>query len=282
MGEKQSLPNRKPERAWRDSASVQTNISYTLSMSLLPTLFLRISPDDLTLARTGDAGVTAYRHRINRRVSFTLNLREALAAAPKTVTADVARAEVYLTIPVVTVPLSEFSEAEAETIHHTAFRAEPRSRVLYDPLPADEMVLVYAVGDHVCHAVEEAFPAVAYHNALSPVLQRGNPAATEGHTLLAYPHEDRTDAILWQGRRLLALNTFATKNADDATFFLLGMAQALGLAAEELHVAVAGEARRQASLAASISRFVKAAETLPAEKNSIPYALACAMTFTAV
>ena len=255
-------------------------------MSQTSPLYIRISADDLTLARPAGQKKLVFRHRLNRRVSFTLNLREALAEAPTAITTEAIQAEIYATAPVSVVPIQEFSESEAAAHHTTTFRAELKSRILCDGIPSLESVLVYAIPENVCRALEDSFPQTRYHNALTPILQRGSTSTDGGSSMLAYIHEDQTDAILWEGRKLLALNTFTTKHADDAVFFILGMAQALGLSADNLRAVVVGENRKRAALIEALSRFVATddgdasnAFTAHSSEIPLPYPLACALTF---
>ncbi len=250
------------------------------------TIYIRLSASDLTLVRPTDTKPVVHRHRLNRRVSFTLNLREALATAPASLTEQIEQAEVYVTTSVVLVPLSEFNESDAQTHLSAAFRQEERTRVLYDVLPSLNTVLVFRVSDNLCHAIEEAFPKSRYHNALTPILQRGPQVLSGQHNLLAYVHEDCTDAILWEGNKLVALNTFTTKHADDAVFFILGMTQALGIDAASLQAYVVGEARKQKELVQALSRFVPQVEAIAntaetaKDDSPLPYPLTCALTFS--
>lgn len=241
-------------------------------------LFIRTSADDLTLARVVSQRMVSHRQKFNRRVSFTLNLREALAAAPSSITADVNQVEVFITAPVSVVPLSEFSESEVPTIYQATFRNNDRVRVLSDVLPAGQIALVYGAAENVCRAVAEAFPNVSYHNALVPILQSGPIVHSDGLTMVVYGHEDQTDVVLWDGRTFLALNTFTTHHAKDAAFFVLGMMQALGYEASDFHLSVVGEEPKRGAIVKALAPFVSASgETLSAGFSKLPYPLACAM-----
>lgn len=254
-------------------------------MSQISPIYIRISADDLTLARPTSQNTPVYRHRLNRRVSFTLNLREALAAAPMEITADATLAEVYATAPVCVVPLTEFNESEAAEHYATTFRAENKNRILCDGIPTLESVLIYAIPESVFRTLEDTFSQIRYHNALTPILQRGPMTISDENTILAYIHEDQTDAILWKGRKLLVINNFTTKHINDAVFFILGMSQAIGIPAAELRAIVVGEKRKRVALIEALSSFVTTSDgndssTLAAQssENPIPYPLACALT----
>ena len=256
-------------------------------MSPTPILYIRISSDDLTLARSIGQKTLVFRHRLNRRVSFTLNLREALAEAPAAITAEATQAQVYVTAPVSVIPIQEFSESEAPAHHAATFRPEHKSRILCDGIPTLESVLVYAIPENVCHALEDSFPHTRYHNALTPMLQRGSLSVNEEYTVLAYAHEDKTDVIMWEGRKLLALNTFTTKHTDDAVFFILGMAQALGIPAENLRSVVVGDNRMRTALIEALSRFLTTEDgdvsntfTTRSSDIPLPYPLACALAIS--
>ncbi len=242
-------------------------------------VYIRVSVDDLTLVRQQGDTLAHYCHKMNRRVSFTLNLREALSAAPAAITAGVQQVALYLSTPATLVPLGEFNESDAEVLYRAATADSVRRRVLFDALPSLGYVLLYGVSENVCKAVEEAFPHTTFHNALLPLLQRREGVDGEGVTLQVYVHEDQTDALCWQGRKLMALNTFTTRHTDDATFFLLGMVEALAIPADSLTVKVAGEARKQQAVVQSLLRFVSSAEAIGDSRNALPYDLAQAVRF---
>ncbi|MBR1837937.1 MAG: DUF3822 family protein [Bacteroidaceae bacterium] len=245
-----------------------------------PALFIHVTADDLTLARRFDSELQTHRQPFNRRVSFTLNLREALAAAPASLVADVPQAEVYVATPVSVVPLSEFAETDAEAIHRATFRSEERSRLMTDVLPAAQIVLVYEVAENIVRAIEEAFPKTNYHNALSPIVPRTPLSASAQAVVRVYVHENTTDALVYQGSKFIALNSFQTRHADDASFFVLGMTQALGYEASDIQAVVVGDERRRIATERSLSQFVATqTEELSPHFASIPYSLAVAMMF---
>lgn len=242
-------------------------------------LYIRVSSNDITLVRMDGQQPHVYRHKLNRRVSFKLNLREAITALPKLIGAEAEVAEVYLTEPVSLVPLTEFSEAEAANIAKSSFREVQRSRVMFDPLPALHTVLVYQTQDTLCKTLEEAFPKVNYHNALSPVLMRGPEATMRTHKMQTYVHEDGTDVVLWEGTKMVAVNCFQTRYADDAVFFMLGMVQAMGLQLDELSASVAGNARSRAEVVGALQRFIPDCRETKIGDDDLPYSLACVLMF---
>lgn len=249
-----------------------------MSKNASATLYLRVSADDVTLVRAAEGAPSLHRHRLNRRVSFTLNLREALATAPAALTQQVERVEALCASPFSLVPLSEFAEADAAALYGASFRPQPRSRVLFDTLPALGYALLYALPEANCRALEEAFPHIALRNALTPVLLRAGATllGTQGF-LQTYVHEDATDVALWAGRQLIAANTFATRHVEDAVFFILGFVGALGRKPEELRFLVGGEGRKREALQTALARFAPDTVTLESQHAALPYDVDCAL-----
>ena len=198
-------------------------------------LYIRITGDDISFAigkQVEDLQFSV--HRLDRRVSFTINLRRAVEAEPLTKLERVG-VDVIVSGAVIAVPLSDFREEDCEPLYDSCFRPAHKHRVFYDTLPTANVVLLYALDDSCCRAIKEKFGKVIYISEQTARLRRYSMLSATASAKRIFLHlvHRKLEMSTFEGTRLLMLNTYDTKNADDVCYYTLSVMQALGMSPAE-------------------------------------------------
>ena len=223
-------------------------------------LYIRITSDDISFAigkQVDDLHFSV--HRLDRRVSFTINLRRAVEVEPL-MAQEYAGVEVIVSGAVIAVPLSDFREEDCETLYDSCFRAGHKHRVFYDTLPSANVVLLYAFDENCWRALKEKFGKVLYISEQTNRLRRYSmlSSAASAKRMFLYLSHKKLEMSVFEGVRLLMLNTYDAKNADDVAYYALGVMEALGMlhSADSL-VMIDGEAMPCKQARGALEKFVK-------------------------
>lgn len=194
---------------------------------------------------------------VRPQVSLTVNLREAMESVPW-LTQKFDRTEVLATGMATPVPLAEFQEEDAADTWKFCFTHNGSERIFYDSVPATNVVLLYALPDAACRAVEEAFGEVRYTSALTAVVQHFATKGldvSQGKRVFVVAHERVADVMVFDETRLLALNTYAVRTLLDADYYILNLAQHIGVDVGEAPFFVAGTPTLRDPLASELEKY---------------------------
>lgn len=218
-----------------------------------------------------------------------VNLREAVKGMPM-LQQHRGQVNVYVNAPVTPVPLSDFQEEDAETLYSCCFSDEERPRVFYDPVPACNLVLLYALCSATCRMLEDLFDNVRYTSTRTAVVQHfsgkglGN---ARGRRMFIYPHEGQAEVCVMEDTRLVMLNTFRVNAVTDVAYYAFSVARHLGLDLVADPIFVAGQAEQRDVVAQELKRF--AVRVYPVNASAefnrhivattagVPYDMVCAL-----
>lgn len=210
-------------------------------------LYIRLSDTDIHFARFDNHDSQTFRfntYHLRPQISLIMNLRNALENV-ELLRDYKGSVEVLVNTPVTPVPLADFQEEDCTTLYDFCFTEEERHRVFYDTIPAANAVLLFGLGEAVCHAIEDAFGEVRYSSSRTALLQHFATKALETGTqrrrLFVYTHEGMIDVAVFDDARLLMFNTYNVRTLTDVAYYTFNLARHLGFAPQTEPIYVAGE-----------------------------------------
>ena len=136
-------------------------------------LYLRLSAGSLSMAQY-ELGREPYfafsTYRLRTETSLTVNLQHA-RETEEILSRLTSGIEVLVTGPVVAVPLADFREEDCDALYNYCFASHVRRRVFYDTLPLANAILLFALDEDKCTAIEDVFGEVHYRSAQTAVLR---------------------------------------------------------------------------------------------------------------
>ncbi|MBR1712630.1 MAG: DUF3822 family protein [Alloprevotella sp.] len=237
----------------------------TNSPTTLPrTLYVRLSERNLCFARY------ELRHEpvfifapwdVQPETSLGVNLREAKETV-ELLRESAARVEVIVDCPVTPVPMADFQEEDCERLYDHCFTADAPRRIFYDTFPYANAVLLFALNNAACQALEETFgEGVHYTAALTHVLKhfaaKDSIRSDGGKRFFAYLHDYQEDIAVFDGKRLLMLNRYEVQTATDVAYYTLNAAQELGMATDTDAFYLAGEQEMREQAVAELGHYAK-------------------------
>lgn len=257
------------------------------------TLNIRISQKELCFARfeaQPSAAFTFEKRAVRPQVPLTVNVREAMAQLPL-LREHYTHVNVFSGGPVTIVPLSEFEEDDVTALYNYVTAPTEPSRIFYDTVPSANVVVLSALSEATCRALEESFGEIRYSSIQTPLLQhfaeRTEPAAPGGRRAYLYVHDKDLDFCVLEGKRLLAQTRFKINALTDADYYTLTAARHMGLALDETPFYVCGAAHQSAPLCQSLGKYVANVNHLRPEEEwagqvvardeRVPYDLVCAL-----
>lgn len=255
-------------------------------------LYLRLSDTELGFAlyEPGRSGAFQFATRsLNAQLSLVANLREARMAAPF-LAGPFGRVEVLADVAVTPVPLAEFQEEDAPALWHCCFSGGETDRVFYDTVPAVNVITVYGLPAATCQAIEEVFGPVRYRALLSAVMQHFAAKATgiaSGRRVFVQLRPGLADVIIYEGSRLLLVNTYAVHALSDLDYYVLNVAQRLGADLTRTPIFVAGPPEPRDEAVNELSQYAARVYAVNPEADfnrhpvamapGVPYDLMCSL-----
>ncbi len=255
-------------------------------------MYIRISDSELSFARYEASEPQNFQFAtfpVRPQVSLMVNLRTALRQV-EFLPQGGGHTEVLVNAQATPVPLAEFQEEDIETLFHSCMATEGKQRVFYDSVPALNAVLLYALGESVCSALEEVFGTVHYTSTQTPLLQhfaKKGVDTTTGRRVFVYRHDNWANIIVLEGSRLITQNAYKVGAVADAEYYLFNTIQHLALSPQTTPLFVAGDAALRTPLEESLRKYASrvytvnpAAEfnrSVVATTEGVPYDLMCAL-----
>lgn len=234
-------------------------------------LYLRVSPEVLSFVvyhPYGGRPPVVENYEVNPTASLNVNLREALATLPLA-QENYSSVEVLLNVPYALKPIELFNEEQAEAIYRQCFRNSGHTRVFYDMAGILGAALIYGISDAFCRVIEDSFPSFHYSSTTTEVAIRFASAAREkaGTSLYAYHHEGVMDMFVFTNGELQLANRYKTKDAGDATYFVMLAVQTLHLNTIKDNFVVVDEGQKDGGLAERLRKFLRNVEESDREKS---------------
>ncbi len=176
------------------------------------------------------------------RSPLAANLREA-QISDEVLLAPISKVNVLVPGKIVAVPLSHFREEDCESIWQnccgkTAEEKEKRERVFYDVVPHADIVLLFAVNETICRAVENTFDCEVHYvsgttSLLRHFAEKPDPSDCSLR-LFAYCHEHTAEiSAMREGGRIVSINSYHIEAASDVTYYIASLLQQLSAGADE-------------------------------------------------
>ena len=256
------------------------------------TLYLRLSDTDLCAAlyqpgRRDTFESAAY--HLNPQVSLVTNLRDALAQV-SLFQQPHDKVEVLANSMVTPVPLAEFQEEDAPCLWRYCFTHTGHERVFYDTVPAVNVVVLYALEEPDCQALEEVFGPVRFKSSLAAVIQHFATKAlsvTHGKRMFVLVHGASVDVLAYEDNRLLTVNTYKVRALTDMAYYALNLAHHLGVDVKADPFFVAGETHMRDTAVHELQQYAARVYAVSPEADfnrhpisvapGVPFDLMCAL-----
>ncbi len=278
-----------------DCAKIQT-LKYTGMQNVEPPpfvwpekLYIRLSNERLHFARYNEeagAGFIFSVCPIRRQLSAAEAIQEA-CAADSVAQGPSSSVEILINSAATPIPLTDFQEEDCEAYYYYCFPdTKKKSRVFYDIVAPANVVLLFALDEAVCQTIEKRYDNVHYSSALTPVLRhfaqkRERPG--ERKRLFAYCQEATCDIAIFENGQLLLLNRYEVHDAADTTYYILNVAQQLGINSQNSPLTIAGTGELRNATGKELEQYapnvcylnpVAEFQRHPiSQKNGVPYDL---------
>lgn len=254
-------------------------------------LHIRISDTDIHYVRYESGTQSQFQFQtfpLRPQLPLTVNLRETNQAMQFQPQAD-ERIQLLASAPVTLVPLAEFQEEDVTDTYNFCFTDDQKRSVFYDTVPAANVVLLFALAQNTCHAIEDVFGQVRYTSSLMPVVQHW---ATKGidtsdsARVFVYSHEGTIDVAVFEEKRLLMLNSYRVHSLSDVIYFTFNLVRHLNLDLKNIPFFIAGTSQLRDPLVSEFHKYAQRVYPIhptadfnrhPATTTEgVPYDLMCA------
>lgn len=209
-------------------------------------LFVRLSGQGLCFARydrENESGLLLSTWPARRQTSLADSIVEA-CQDDSVAQGPTRNVEVLVGGAVTPIPLTDFQEEDCETYFNYCFpETDTKRRVFYDVIASANVVLLFALDETTCRALEKQFSDVHYSSTLTSVVRhfaQKSDRDKETTRIYAYCHETECDIAAFEGKRLLMLNEYEAHSATDVAYYVLNVAQTLGQDVQDTPLHIAG------------------------------------------
>jgi hypothetical protein len=135
---------------------------------------------------TEPSGYAFFSQRLNPKASLAANLRELARTTPLLQAPPAGQVQVLVNGPATFVPLAEFQEEDCEPLYNFCLPAhnDMRRRVFYDVVAAANVVVLFALSDATCYALEDLLGMTPHYvSSFTPLIRHfaGKASAKMGH-----------------------------------------------------------------------------------------------------
>ncbi|MDR3118592.1 MAG: DUF3822 family protein [Mediterranea sp.] len=243
-----------PEKTDRNKIDFDRSEQYILS--------IRIDTDGFSFSIYNpirDSFVLTRQGKVETELSVTANMRKAfkeldfLSYTYKQTDALVASRRFTL------MPLDLFAEDRAAAYFYYNFSPKENETLLYDTLPKNGAVILYALDKSLYTFLQEQKPQIRFQSSVSSLAERFAVESRVGTDKKMYVHLHREviEVYAYERGHLMLLNAYDCNNNDDRVYYLLYTWKQLAMdqQADELCITGSGEDKNQ--LADEIRRFVR-------------------------
>ncbi len=167
--------------------------------------------------------------------------------------------DTYFVEPMTLIPLREFEEEDIDEVYfYNSPNLKESCKVFYDSLPYLNAILLFSVDKGVCHSLQEFYPNVKFHCALtSLVLQYGGryPFSAVHPRLYCYLDEGMLTLVAFKRGELAFLNAYRLHNDGDALYYIACVAERLGMKPEDEMIYVGGSTLEAKNVVLSMDRI---------------------------
>lgn len=233
----------------------------TTSITNSKQLTIRIGNHALSFTMTdkadADQPIQFEPYVVKSGVSMAANLREAFKTFSREFSMPTVR--VFISSPVLMVPLEQFQESDATTLYLHAFPKSEKEVVRYHVLPSLNAVCIFCINKDLLMVLNDHFSEVQLMHAMMPVWHYCHQRSFTGHRskMYGYFHDKQLDIFSFQQNRFKFCNSFETSRAHDSLYFLLYVWKQLNLKPEYDEIHILGDIPEQDWLLQEMRRYLK-------------------------
>ena len=224
-------------------------------------LTLRVGHQSMAFAMPQDgsaSGLDFEPYVVKSGMSMAANLRQALRQATLP-SRGAERVRVMVDSPVLMTPVELFRQDDMADLHHHAFPTRGQDTLLYNVMPDLNAVAVFSINKDLKMVLDDHFARVDVIAAPTPVWRHLHQRSYTGvrHKLYGYFHEGQLDVLNFQQNRFRFCNSFSTKHAHDALYFLLYVWRQLALKNEFDEMHIVGDIPEEQWLVDALHRYLQ-------------------------
>lgn len=211
----------------------------------------------------GDGTVDYEPYTVKSGISIAANLREAFKSSPLLQT-GFQRVLLMLDVPVLMVPTDLFHVADCQEFYAHSFPDSDGDDIVYDAISGLNAVALYPVNKDLRLVVNDHFRDVKLACAVSPLWRYLHQRSYIGtrSKLYAYFHDDKLDIFCFAQNRFKFYNSFETRNAHDAIYFLLYVWKQLALREGHDELCLLGDILEREWLMEELKKYLKRVYTI--------------------
>jgi hypothetical protein len=226
------------------------------------TLSIRLGTDGFSFSiydPSGNSLLLTQRREVEAGLSITANMRKAINESDILDHAyrqtDVLPVSKRFTL----IPAELFAEDRTEECFHYNFFPQENETVLYDVLPKNGAVLLYALDKSLHDLLKEQYPQVRFQ---SPISSRAERFAAEGRAgagrkMYVYVHREFIEVYAYAGGRLALLNAYDCLNNADRAYYLLYAWKQLAMDQQADGLGIMGGGEDRDGLVREMRRFIR-------------------------
>jgi hypothetical protein len=207
---------------------------------------------------------------VNAGYSLTANLKEMLARTDA-LHHDFRDVNILMdTTRFTTVPQALFRDEQMEAFFGQNFAPVHNEIVLCNELGRSEVTVVFGMDKHAHQWLTEHYPEARFFAAVSPLIEHFARRSAESAVRQLFVHlgEQKMEVLAYDHGQPLLINAFKCNTHADRLYYLLYIAQQLGMDAERDEVCLTGDLREKQTLTEELRKFVR--QVTVAEKGLSP------------
>jgi hypothetical protein len=121
------------------------------------------------------------------------------------------------------IPSELFVEDQAAACFYYNFSSEENEAVLYDTLPKNGTVLLYALDKNLYDLLREQYPQIRFQSSVSSLAEQLAVKSRIGadKQMYVYMHREFMEVYAYERGHLMLLNAYDCKNTSDCAYYLL-------------------------------------------------------------
>lgn len=243
-----------PEKAITDKIDFNKSEQYILS--------IRLSTDGFSFSIYNpirDSFVLTHHKEVEAELSFTANLKQTfkeldfLSYTYKQV--DISLVTKRFTL----VPAELFTEEQKDICFYYNFPPKENEVVLFDPLPKNGAVVLYAADKSLYALLGERYSNVRLHASVTPLAEHFAVKSRLGSDkkMYVYLRKGFIELYVYERGHLMLLNTYECNHTSDRAYYLLYTWKQLGLDQQKDELCISGGGDERGELMEELKRFVR-------------------------
>lgn len=157
------------------------------------------------------------------------------------------------------IPLTLFAEDQVETCFYYNFSPKENETILYDILPGNEAVILYAIDKSLYHLLQEQYGQVRFHSSVTFPAEHFAAKSRFGSDKKMYArlHEELIEIYAYERGHLMLLNAYQCKHTSDRLYYLLYAWKLLAMDQQTDELYFMSDDERKNELIEEARRFIR-------------------------